>query len=86
MLERLVAAIVLIGALLWGASLLATPEEGARESLEGDEAAEATEASPDRLPDVDEPDVAEDDGDEGDEDDSSGSDNDHERKGKRGPG
>ena len=36
MLERLVAALVVIGALLWGASLLATPDELAHEDARGD--------------------------------------------------
>ena len=77
MLERLVAAIIVIGAVLWGASMLASPGDDAdvdapREAREG----------PDEAPigDVDEPILPQD---EDDDEDEKGDEGEGEREGKR---
>lgn len=72
-LERLVAGVVVIGVLLWGASVLATPDETTPDPLVdpprrgGDDHAEPLEdvSPPDRSDDEDD----EDEGDDRDEDD-----------------
>lgn len=89
MLERLVAGILIIGAILWGASLVAAPEDveeskgdgdDAPESFAGDEGvAEAGEP----LPGEEEPEASVD---EGEAQAATEPTVGHDRKGKRGPG
>ncbi len=82
MLERLVAGVVVIGLLLWGASILATPSDT--------EDAPVSDPSARILPGSDEPapilPVGGDEDEEQDEEDEDGEDDDRRDRKKRGPG
>ena len=67
LLERLVAAIVLIGGLLWVASIFATPDASVPDAAKDVEDARTRAAKQERLPDADQP-VDGNDGEEKDED------------------